>query len=183
MYEFERPPYLVYADPDDVKSPRIRQLHHYWRSKCDGSRLPARSSIEPGDIRALLPHLILAELGSEPFRITYRLVGTAVAKNHKSDFTGRDHDEVDSLQGSGLDAAYRQAQQTGAPIFGRSGLGVGDNSWITFEYGIFPLSEDGITVNKCLVIEWAGEVERTASPRLADAMRLDPEAPDSSGRD
>jgi len=159
MYEFERPPHRVYAGPDEAQAPRIRELHRYWLSKCRNGAPPPRSAIDPAEIRALLPHLILTEIGTGPFDIRYRLVGTAVAKAHKSDFTGRSHDAVTSLVGAGIETSYRRAMERAAPVFGRSGLDAGDGTWIGFEYAILPLSEDGRTVDKCLAMECPDEPE------------------------
>jgi len=152
MYALERPPHFSSAALDDVQSPRIRALCVYWQSKCSDVP-PPRSAIEPADIRPLLPHLILTELTAAPFRIIYRLVGTAVVRSHGEDFTGREHGAVASLTESGIDESYRRVLETAAPAFGRTALYAGDQSWIGFEYAIFPLSDNGKTVNKCLAIE------------------------------
>lgn len=162
MFELERPPHLRYAALADVQSPRIRQLYDYWKSKCSDVAPPPRSAIEPGDIRPLLPYLVLAELTADPFRIAYRLVGTAVVRWHGDDFTGREHSSVPSFVESGIEEAYRRVLQTAAPVFGRTGLNAGDQSWIGFEYAIFPLSDDGRTVNKCLAIQCTGKAEAAA---------------------
>lgn len=153
MFELERPPHRVYAGPHEAQAERIRELHRYWLSKCVAAAPPRRSAIDPSEIRALLPHLILAEIGAAPFSIRYRLVGTAVAKAHHDDFTGRPHDTVTSLAGAGLEDSYRRAVQRGAPVFGCSGLNAGDQTWIGFEYAILPLSEDGRTIDRCLAME------------------------------
>lgn len=168
MYELERPPHLSYAALDDVHSLRIRQLHDYWKSKCSDVAPPPRSAIEPAEIRPLLPYLILAELSASPFRISYRLVGTAVARWHADDFTGRDHASVASLAKSGIEDSYARVLAGAAPVFGRTGLDAGDQSWIGFEYAIFPLSDDGVTVNKCLAIACTGEAEPPAWPEPAE---------------
>ena len=162
MYALERPPHLSYAALDDVQSPRIHQLHAYWKAKCNDVALPPRSAIEPAEIRPLLPYLTLTELAPEPFRITYRLVGTAVVRWHADDFTGRDHGAVPSLADSGIDEAYRRVLTEAAPALGRTGLYAGDQSWIAFEYAIFPLSDDGVRINKCLAIQCTGEAEQQA---------------------
>jgi hypothetical protein len=153
MYALERPPHFNSAALDDVKSPRIHALHVYWKAKCNDVAPPPRSAIEPAEIRPLLPYLLLTELTADPFRIAYRLVGTAVVRWHGEDFTGRDHDAVASLAESGIEESYRQAVATKAPVFGRTALYAGDQSWIAFEYAVFPLSDNGKTVNKCLAIE------------------------------
>jgi hypothetical protein len=165
MYALERPPHLSSAALDDVKSTRIRALFDYWKSKCNDVVPPPRSAIEPAEIRPLLPYLLLAEVsdptGGSPLRIAYRLVGTQVVRWHGEDFTGRDHGAVASLAGSGIDESYRQACATKAPVFGRTAIDAGDQSWITFEYAVFPLSDNGKTVNKCLAIECVGPSEAT----------------------
>jgi hypothetical protein len=153
MFALERPPHLSFTALDDVQSPRVRGLHDYWKAKCNDVTLPPRSAIEPAEIRPLLPYLILVELGAAPFRITYRLVGTAVVRAHHDDFTGREHGAVASLAESGIDESYRRVLESKAPVFGRTALYAGDQSWIGFEYAIFPLSDNGKTVNKCLAIE------------------------------
>jgi len=168
MYALERPPHFSSAALDDVRAPRIRQLHNYWKSKCSDVVPPPRSAIEPADIRPLLPYLLLTELGAAPFRISYRLVGTAVARIHGDDFTGRAHEAVASLAESGIDESYRRAMSTAAPVFGRTALYAGDRSWIGFEYGIFPLSDNGKTVNKCLAIQCVGAAEEVIP--VADAL-------------
>lgn len=172
MYALERPPHLSSAALDDVKSPRIRALHDYWKSKCNDVVPPPRSAIEPAEIRPLLPHLLLTELSAEPLRITYRLVGTQVVRWHGEDFTGRDHGAVASLAGSGIEEAYRQAVASKAPVFGRTAIDAGDHSWISFEYAVFPLSDNGKTVNKCLAIECVGPSEANADATDGDAASV-----------
>jgi len=163
MYALQRPPHLSFATLDDVQSPRIRRLYEYWKSKCNDVVPPPRSAIEPAEIRPLLPYLLLSELSADPlriiYRLVYRLVGTQVVRWHGEDFTGRDHDTVKSLAESGMEESYRQASATKAPVFGRTAIDAGDQSWITFEYAVFPLSDNGKTVNKCLVIECIGPLE------------------------
>jgi hypothetical protein len=189
MYALERPPHFSSAALDDVRSPRIRALHDYWQSKCNDVVPPPRSAIEPAEIRPLLPYLLLADLSVDPFAIVYRLVGTAVVRWHGEDFTGRDHGAVASLAESGIEVAYRQAVATRAPVFGRTALYAGDQSWIGFEYAVFPLSDNGKTVNKCLAIECIGPShaadaeateaqatsvgERTGSPLAAPAEKTE----------
>jgi hypothetical protein len=162
MYALERPPHFSSAALDEVQSPRIRALYDYWKSKCSDVAPPPRSAIEPSDIRPLLPYLILAELTAAPFRITYRLVGTAVARSHGEDFTGREHGTVASLTESGIDESYRHVLASAAPVFGRTALYAGDQSWIGFEYAIFPLSDNGRIVNKCLAIECIGPADESS---------------------
>jgi len=172
MYALERPPHRSSAALDDIKSPHIRVLYDYWKSKCNDVVPPPRSAIEPGEIRPLLPYLLLTELSAEPLGISYRLVGTQVVRWHGEDFTGRDHGAVASLVGSGMEEAYRQAVASKAPVFGRTAIDAGDHSWISFEYAVFPLSDNGKTVNKCLAIECVGPSEAGAEALDGDAASV-----------
>ena len=177
MYAFERPPHFSTAALDDVLAPRIRALHAYWQSKCSDVAPPPRSAIEPAEIRLLLPHLVLTELAATPFRIIYRLVGTAVVRAHHDDFTGREHGAVASLAECGIDQSYRRVVATAAPVFGRTALYAGDQSWIGFEYGIFPLSDNGKTVNKCLAIQCIGVPDGSSTSMGGHAPHQAPAAP------
>jgi hypothetical protein len=170
MYALERPPHLSSAALDDVKSPRIRALHDYWKSKCNDVVPPPRSAIEPAEIRPLLPYLLLADLTADPLRILYRLVGTAVVRWHGEDFTGRDHAAVGSMKESGIEEAYRQVLASKAPVFGRTALYAGDDSWIGFEYAVFPLSDNGRTVNKGLAIECVGPSDAFDAPSIGPSV-------------
>jgi hypothetical protein len=167
MFAFERPPHQSSAAPGEVISPRILALHEYWKSKCNDVVPPPRSAIEPTEIRPLLPYLLLADLGADPFRIVYRLVGTAVVRWHSEDFTGRDHGAVTSLADSGIEESYRQVATSKAPVFGRTALYAGDQSWIGFDYAVFPLSDNGKTVNKCLAIECVASAEEATDSESA----------------
>jgi hypothetical protein len=171
MYELERPPHRLHAGPHEAQAERIRDLHRYWLSKCRDGRLPTRAAIDPAEIRALLPHIILAEIET-PFAIRYRLVGTAVAKVHGDDFTGRLHGTVTGFAGAGLDESFRRAVERAAPVFGHSGLDAGDGTWIGFEYAILPLSETGGTVDRCLAMECAD----APAPIVADEETDGPNA-------
>jgi len=173
MFALERPPHLSSAALDDVQSPRIRELYEYWRSKCNDVVPPPRSAIEPAEIRPLLPFLLLSEVASAPFGIRYRLVGTAVVRAHGDDFTGRTHGEVAGFAESGIEDSYRRTLQSRAPVFGRSGLHLNDHSWLNFTYAIFPLSDDGVIVNKCLAIQCTGE----APPEMTADVGQDRAAP------
>ena len=58
-----------------------------------------------------------------------------------------------------IDKSYHRVYVTALPVFGRTALYAGDNSWIAFDYAILPLSDNGATVNKCLAIHCAGQAE------------------------
>ncbi|WP_158284845.1 PAS domain-containing protein [Hoeflea marina] len=52
-------------------------LFTYWNAKRGKRPAPARSDIEPSDIRTLLPHVFICEIAASD-RLTFRLAGTAI---------------------------------------------------------------------------------------------------------
>lgn len=88
-----------------IPDPRLQTLAQYWFDRADlmaagASALPSRASIDPLDLRALLPNLMLLERSGEPpqERYQFRLVGTDIRQ-----FTGRE------LTGQYLDAVLPES--------------------------------------------------------------------------
>src|SRR5579859_1990091 len=86
----------VFALPDNVRDPRVRLFFEYWKSKCRPGRLPGRRDIDPHEMVAFLPYVILldVERGAGAFRFRYRLVGTEVVALFGHDPTGQYLDEA-----------------------------------------------------------------------------------------
>ncbi len=73
------------------RSPKLDDLHAYWNRIRAERVMPARSEIDPTEIPALLPHIVMTEVVYDPLDFLYRLVG-----NHVVTHAGR------SIQGSQL---------------------------------------------------------------------------------
>src|SRR5260370_37561181 len=61
-------------------------LYRYWLAKRADRSMPVRRDINPGDIPALLPYLMIVDKVDDRFR--YRLVGIATAREIGHDPTG-----------------------------------------------------------------------------------------------
>lgn len=136
--------------------PKITQILDYWRAKTPPGRLPGRQHIDPMELRQLLPLLWLLDVQREPFRLRYRLVGTAVADAMGQDFTGRWMDEVHPhLAGGGsayLDR-YRAVAATGVPSWRRGT----PRLWFNEEHKeieniVLPLAADGVQVDVLMIL-------------------------------
>ena len=73
----------------DRCSVRIRRTWNYWTEKRGRRLMPARSDIDPAEIRDLLPYLVLTEVLSVPPFLRYRLVGTKQVAIRGHDPTGQ----------------------------------------------------------------------------------------------
>lgn len=138
--------------PDAITSPRIHRLLAYWLEKRGNRPMPTRDDIDPGEIRDLLPNIVMVDI-EVPFRVRYRLVGTRVADFNRIDFTGR---YLDDLRWDGLgrySRAYRYTCDHGVPVYGVDTWPLARDHSGRSEIGILPLSPDGKTVDRCIAIE------------------------------
>jgi hypothetical protein len=145
----------MYRLPADAIEPEFTELLRYWESRRQGDRLPARADIEPLDLRALLPHLLLldVERAGDRLRFRFRVAGTAFTTLIGRDVTGLHIDElgppdrVTPVQ-DGLAAIVR----TGRPCFlaGRPTLH-NDRFARVKRLGV-PLATDGRAVDMILAV-------------------------------
>src|SRR5262245_14950685 len=77
-----------------IAHPTLRRLHNYWqelpRGRCG---VPLRAAFDPAAIGFCLPHVGLAEIET-PFRVRYRLVGSALERLYGGPLSGRYVDEL-----------------------------------------------------------------------------------------
>jgi hypothetical protein len=79
---------------DDLHDPRLRQLYEYWRGRCGGAVMPARSAVDPLDFRFILGYVTLVEVEPVPRRYRFRLDGSILAMLSGMDYTGKYLDEL-----------------------------------------------------------------------------------------
>ena len=150
------------ASSDDVaivQSQRIRRLNVYWQARANG-KVPSRSEIDPVDVRDLLPNLVMIDVIGDPARFRYRLVGTRVVQYTGFDFTGRCIDEMVFQGRDFILECYRRMLAEKRPVFGHYAWLVRSRHFGQCEFGVFPLSDDGTTVNRVIGIEDYERMER-----------------------
>jgi hypothetical protein len=144
-----------YRGIEDVPSTRARRMHQYWLGKKGDRAMPARSDIDPSEMKDLLPNVILSRLEYEPFRVLYKLIGTRAVENAGIDYSGRYLDELDFVSEFGTDwpAIYRAIATEKAPIYGLCQIRFTDGVMKPYVCAMFPLSSDGERVDQVLAIE------------------------------
>lgn len=85
--------------PEAELDSRLKFLVDYWRGKCRDGRLPARTDIDPLDLRNLLGNINLIDVvrpaqGDGQLRFRYRLFGTEFIFYHGGDLTGQWLDDI-----------------------------------------------------------------------------------------
>ena len=150
---------VCFVDRAEITSGMIAAVAAKWDAVRGTREFPTRRDIDPVEFQAWLPYLSLVEIHSdgsdESFRVHYRLVGTEVARFAQEDFSHKWLDETGwRPQIIAVNAAlYRRVRETKAPVFGLSVVDWDKRQNYSFEWGLFPLSEDGHDINGCLSVD------------------------------
>jgi hypothetical protein len=129
----------------------LQELQAYWRAKKGHRIAPPRSAIEPNEIKALLPNILLIDVVGAPPRFRARLFGSKLIEAYGEEVTGRFGDEVDlDNVAPELMAFLESAARDCKPQFLRAEFTKQSGRHLKYEQIILPLSEDGKTVNMLL---------------------------------
>lgn len=77
-----------------MPSDKIRQAEDYWNQVRSNRAMPSRADINPADIKALLPNVILIEVLWDPLDFRYRLIGTEIDRHSAESYTGKRISEI-----------------------------------------------------------------------------------------
>jgi hypothetical protein len=145
-------------DQGEVTSGMIQRMAGYLARKRGDRALPSRADIDPTEIREFLPYVVLVDTQSDPLRVYYRLVGTRIAE-----FYGDAYRQI-------AENIYRTLIETKAPVYGMTEMRTRSDAMVSYEWGYFPLSNDGINVTGGLEIESPDRRVIGVAPALADTF-------------
>jgi hypothetical protein len=133
-----------------IGDPELAALHAYWTGKCGTRAMPRRADIDPTEIPLLLPHVFIAEI-HQSLRFRFRLVGTAICKRWKEDYTGKWLEELHlGGQRTTVLEQYASVARTGTPRFDIAEFVNEQGRYLHYRRLLLPLSEDGHTPNMLL---------------------------------
>ena len=106
--------------------------------------MPARGDSDPLDIPRLLPYVYLVDVLDDPPDFAYRLLGTDVVANTKTDFSGRKLSDIkdEGTQGR-LIEIYRAVRDTREPSIDRIRYQSRSGNVKFYENVVAPVSEGG----------------------------------------
>jgi hypothetical protein len=138
-------------DLSGVRSDVLKRGYAYWRSRC-GPRLPSRAMIDPTDIPALLPHIVLHGVKRDPLDFIYRLIGTEVRRHMAQDRTGQWMSAIPEQHApSQIWTNLATIVETRRPLVNRTPYAGPHQHFVTMEDLQLPLAADGVTVDMILV--------------------------------
>jgi hypothetical protein len=151
----------VELDRQDDWPPVLAFVRDYWQAKRGSRTMPARNDISPSQLKAQLPHILLADVieGGVDFR--YRLVGTQLRGFFQGEPSAKLMSEIMAPFGDRTCEAtlqtYRTVVKHRAPLrLTGAGTWFGQKTKL-FDAYLAPLSDDGVTPNMVLgtfVFEW-----------------------------
>ena len=156
---------------DELNSDIIRQMVDYWFEKRGSALFPMMRNINLDDLPEVKPHTSIIEIEYPPFRMFYRFVGEQTTYFYGRDMTDQWAD--DFLEGEILEdftISYRMAATNDEPLLARSRwYGMHEVSDKTFEWGMFPISENGVAVTAIIFIEDYRHLNKDELPPFLDA--------------
>lgn len=129
-----------------ITHPMLADLLAYWHEKRGERSMPARADIEPAELKALLPHIFMVDVEYEPFRLRYRLVGSALVNVLGHDIKGKYLDEMPLLFRTFAAGAYEEVLRVRGPCY-KEVSGIAAYFRIAYKRLLLPLSTDGETIN------------------------------------
>ena len=156
-------------DQSEITSATVQRMAGYLARKRDGRALPSRADVDPTEIREFLPYMVLVDIQDDPLRVYYRLVGTRIAEFY-GEFTGTwMHDRpISDAYRQIAENIYRTLLDTKAPVYGVTEMRTRSDAMVSYEWGYFPLSTDGVNVTGGLEIESPDRRVIGVAPALAD---------------
>ena len=156
----------VEIDPSAKEPERLTFVRNYWERLRGARAMPSRMDITPWDMKAHLPHVLLADVveGGADFR--YRLVGSQLHRYFAGNPTGKLMSET--LAGFGRETVERTIKTYDAVAARRAPLRIRGAGSIyaqgpkLFDAMLTPLSDDGVNVNMifgAFVFMWDKEFE------------------------
>ena len=142
----------------------LRNLYDYWNARRGSRPMPARGDLDPIDLKAVLPLLILIDVVADERRYVYRLVGTREVEMRGSDPTGKAIKEAFYAESAEESTWYLDhVVRTREPVLYRGVYQPLSTRTQREDVLFLPLSQDGQAVNMVMVlghIDWMKDETR-----------------------
>lgn len=138
--------------PASIRNRVIELGEAYWISKSQNDRLPGRADVDPLDIPALLPQVILLDVKRDPWNFRFRLIGTNVVHHLANDLTGAWMSEIEHMAPpSRIFSSCVEVASSGEPSRSDTPYVGPHRNYVRAEDIILPLASDGATPDMLLV--------------------------------
>ncbi len=143
--------------PKSVGDQRTRHFFDYWRSKTPASGLSGRQHVDPLEMKAFLPGVILIDVERQAagLRFRVRLMGSHIVDMMGDDVTGRYLDESSPARHyPRVHARLTSIVETKQPAYGISPVPRETRDFMQYEHLTVPLAADGTTVDMLMGVRF-----------------------------
>jgi hypothetical protein len=147
----------------------VRAFATYWRERELAGKVPARSSINPGEITSILPWMLVLEIlrFETATEYRYRLAGTGCTEIFGVDYTGKMLGECMTQEGYEIRRQeFARVLENRQPIISTTTLPIKSREFMIVHRGVFPIRASGEEIDQLFVIV-APATAISASPGLA----------------
>lgn len=162
------PGFTHFTDIRQARMASTQALFRYWQeSQRDGLPL-RRTEVDPGAIRKILPFILLGDVETDPFRVLFRLVGTAVAEFSRRNFSGKYLDELgyETRDSTEWADCYRHIQVHHTGVIGVNRLSLADGTHTSYEFAVLPLLRGTDPAGSFIAIEAYEDLSQFLIPDL-----------------
>ncbi|HVJ36016.1 MAG TPA: PAS domain-containing protein [Terriglobia bacterium] len=160
--------FAAFENSNQAHMPSTRSLFAYWRASHRNGLPPRRTEIDPAAIKPILPFILLGDIETAPFRVLFRLIGTAVADFSRRDFTGKYLDELGYSARDSIEWAdcYRYIHARHIGVIGVNELHLADGTHTSYEFAILPLLRGEDPAGSFIAIEAYEHLDQLVIPDL-----------------
>lgn len=156
---------------DELTSDIIKTMYRYWQQKRGDKIYPLIIDICLDDVPAVKPYASIIDLHYPPYRMLYRYMGEQIVYFYGRDISDQWVDEV--LEGEILEdfeISHRMAVTDSEPLLAKSRwYGMHAVSDKTFEWGMFPISQNGVAVTGIIFVEDYRHLNKAELPLFLDS--------------
>lgn len=149
-------------------TPVLLQGYDYWDSKRGDRAMPARADLDPVEMKAFLPHIVLTDVLHNsapdlPLDFRYRLMGTTVDAHMSRRFTGLRLSELPAQQqGSQIWQNFSDVVEARQPRLHRVPYVGPHKDFLSLIDLVLPLSDDGRSVT--MLVSLVDFIPREVNP-------------------
>lgn len=160
--------FTEFKDAGQANMAPTRMLFSYWRDNHRDGLPLYRREVDPSAIKPILPFILLGDIEPAPFRVLFRLVGTAVAEFSRRDFSGKYLDELgydtrDSIEWADC---YRYIHRHRVGVIGVNRLSFAEGGHTSYEFAILPLRREDDPAGSFIAIETYEHLSQIVIPDL-----------------
>ena len=165
-----------HARYDYLNDAKLSKALAYWNMKRGTRLMPQKADIVPGEIKPILPNILLADVMENGTRFRCRLVGTGIVNAYGANITGKYVGEtLPNIDDDFTLDLYRTSYRERLPVFSCGNDAAPTESSLVVNRLLLPLSDDDRLANVIMAV-LTFEYKGPDPGELGFGIQIDPSA-------